>query len=78
RNQLETILREVTVSRNAKAFGVNEANKQAILDAGKAIHILTDTQRAEWKAAMLPVWDQFKDDVGQENIDAAQAINAQY
>jgi len=78
RNQLETILREVTVSRNAKAFGVNEANKQAILDAGKTIHILTDTQRAEWKAAMLPVWDQFKDDVGQENIDAAQAINAQY
>jgi C4-dicarboxylate-binding protein DctP len=27
---------------------------------------------------MLPVWDQFKDDVGQHNIDAAQAINAQY
>ena len=78
RNQLETILREVTVSRNAKAFGVNEANKQAILEAGKTIHILTDAQRAEWKAAMLPVWDQFKDDVGQTNIDAAQAINAQY
>jgi len=78
RNQLETILREVTVSRNAIAFGVNEANKQAILEAGKTIHILTDAQRAEWKAAMLPVWDQFKDDVGQTNIDAAQAINAQY
>jgi len=25
---------------------------------------------------MRPVWDQFVDDVGQENIDAAQAINA--
>jgi len=25
---------------------------------------------------MKPVWEQFKDDVGQENIDAAQAINA--
>jgi hypothetical protein len=24
------------------------------------------------------VWDQFKDDVGQQNIDAAQAFNAQY
>ena len=78
RNQLETILREVTVSRNAKAFGVNEANKEAILAAGKTIHTLTPAQRAEWKAAMLPVWDQFKDDVGQNNIDAAQAINAQY
>jgi len=78
RNQLATILREVTVSRNAQAFGVNEANKEAILAAGKTIHTLTSAQRAEWKAAMLPVWDQFKDDVGQDNIDAAQAINAKY
>ncbi|MDC9719238.1 MAG: DctP family TRAP transporter solute-binding subunit [Gammaproteobacteria bacterium] len=78
RNQLETILREVTVSRNAQSFAVNEANKQSILDTGKTIHTLTDKQRAQWKAAMLPVWDQFKDDVGQDNIDAAQAINAQY
>jgi C4-dicarboxylate-binding protein DctP len=78
RNQLETILREVTVSRNAQAFAVNEENKQAILAAGKTIHTLTDAQRARWKAAILPVWDQFKDDVGQANIDAAQAINAQY
>ncbi len=78
RNQLATILREVTVSRNAQAFGVNEANKEAILAAGKTIHTLTAAQRAEWKAAMRPVWDQFKDDVGQDNIDAAQAINAKY
>ena len=78
RNQLETILREVTVSRNAQSFAVNEANKEAILATGKTIHVLTDEQRAQWKAAMLPVWDAFKDDVGQENIDAAQAINAQY
>jgi len=78
RNQLATILREVTVSRNAQAFGVNEANKEAILAAGKTIHTLTAAQRAEWKAAMLPVWNQFKDDVGQDNIDAAQAINAKY
>ncbi len=78
RNQLETILREVTVSRNAQSFAVNEANKESILATGKTIHTLTDAQRAKWKAAMLPVWDQFKDDVGQQNIDAAQAFNAQY
>jgi C4-dicarboxylate-binding protein DctP len=78
RNQFETILREVTVSRNAKAFGVNEENKQAIIDAGKTVHSLTDAQRAEWKAAMMPVWDQFRKDVGQDNIDAAQAINAKH
>jgi C4-dicarboxylate-binding protein DctP len=78
RNQLETILREVTVSRNAKAFGVNEENKNAIIATGKTVHQLNASQRAAWKAAMMPVWDQFKDDVGQENIDAAQAINAKH
>ena len=65
RNQLETILREVTVSRNAQSFAVNEANKEAILAAGKTIHTLTKEQRAQWKAAMLPVWDEFKDDLVQ-------------
>ncbi|MEM9130066.1 MAG: C4-dicarboxylate ABC transporter, partial [Pseudomonadota bacterium] len=35
----------------------------------------TPEQRAKWVDAMKPVWEQFKGDVGQENIDAAQAIN---
>jgi C4-dicarboxylate-binding protein DctP len=26
----------------------------------------------------MPVWDQFVGDVGQENIDAAQVINAKH
>ena len=39
------------------------------------IRELTPEQRADWVAAMKPVWAQFADEVGQENIDAAQAIN---
>jgi C4-dicarboxylate-binding protein DctP len=39
---------------------------------------LTADKRAEWVKAMMPVWDQFVGDVGQENIDAAQAINAKH
>ncbi|MEL6886798.1 MAG: DctP family TRAP transporter solute-binding subunit [Pseudomonadota bacterium] len=76
RDQLATIIDEVTVTRNSEAFAVNQQNKQAILDAGGVVRELTPEQRAEWVAVMSPVWDQFKDDVGQENIDAAQAINA--
>lgn len=37
---------------------------------------LTEAQRTEWVEAMKPVWSQFEGDVGQENIDAAQEINA--
>ncbi|KNG92352.1 DctP family TRAP transporter solute-binding subunit [Pseudaestuariivita atlantica] len=76
RDQFMTILGEVTATRNAEAFAVNEAAKASILEAGGVIRQLTPEQRAEWVAAMKPVWEKFRDDVGQENIDAAQAINA--
>jgi len=76
RDQFLTILGEVTETRNAEAFAVNEEAKQSIIDAGGEIRQLTDEQRSAWVETMRPVWDQFVDDVGQENIDAAQAINA--
>jgi len=76
RSQLATILREVTVTRNKEAYNVNQQAKQAIIDAGGVVRQLTPEQRQAWVDAMKPVWDKFRDDVGQENIDAAQAINA--
>ena len=76
RNQLATILREVTEARNGEAYAVNQAAKQSIIDAGGVIRILTDEQRQMWVEAMKPVWNQFEDDVGRDTIEAAQAINA--
>ena len=37
--------------------------------------LIVPMPREEWVAAMKPVWEEFKGDVGQENIDAAQKIN---
>ncbi|MCR9126580.1 MAG: DctP family TRAP transporter solute-binding subunit [Rhodobacteraceae bacterium] len=76
RDQLATILREVTETRNAESTAVNAAAKAAIIEAGGVVRELSAEQRAAWVAAMKPVWEEFKSDVGQENIDAAQAINA--
>ncbi|MEL7126929.1 MAG: DctP family TRAP transporter solute-binding subunit [Pseudomonadota bacterium] len=76
RDQLSTILAEVTEMRNGESTKVNEDAKALIIEAGGEVRSLTAEQRAEWVAVMKPVWDQFKDDVGQDNIDAAQAINA--
>ena len=75
RDQFLTILGEVTKTRNAEAFAVNEAAKQSIIDAGGVIRTLTPEQRQEWVDTMMPVWEQFKGDVGQDAIDAAQAVN---
>ncbi|AZV77661.1 DctP family TRAP transporter solute-binding subunit [Parasedimentitalea marina] len=76
REQFLTILGEVTESRNKEAFAVNEAAKAAIVSAGGTIRQLDATQRQQWVDTMMPVWDTFSGDVGQDKIDAAQAINA--
>ena len=78
RDQLGTIVTEVTFARNSESTAVNASAKQLIIDAGGIVRELSTEQRAAWVAAMKPVWEEFKGDVGQENIDAAQAINAKH
>ncbi|MCG7491994.1 DctP family TRAP transporter solute-binding subunit [Thalassobius sp. Cn5-15] len=78
RDQLATIISEVTEVRNAESTVVNAAAKQSVIDAGGTVRALSDDQRAVWVEAMKPVWEQFKGDVGEDNIAAAQAINAKH
>ena len=75
RDQFLTILNEVTLARNGEAYAVNQAARQAIIDNGGTIRELTPEQRQAWVDAMKPVWDQFRGDVGVDNIAAAQDIN---
>lgn len=76
RTQFQTILAEVTATRNAESTAVNERNKQLVIDAGSVVRQLTPEQRANWVAAMKPVWKQFEDDIGADNIEAALTYNA--
>ncbi len=78
RDQMLTILREVTEMRNSESFKVNQQARQSIIDAGGKIVELNADQRQAWVDTMKPVWAKFVGDVGQENIDAAQAINAKH
>ncbi|MEO0386098.1 MAG: DctP family TRAP transporter solute-binding subunit [Pseudomonadota bacterium] len=78
RDQMATILAEVTEARNGASFDVNEAAKQSILDNGGVIRQLTAEQREAWVNAMRPVWDQFEGDVGADTIAAAQELNASF
>jgi C4-dicarboxylate-binding protein DctP len=76
RDQFMSILKEVTEARNAESSKVNNDAKEAIIAAGGTVRQLSAEQRQAWVEAMKPVWAKFVGDVGQENIDAAQAINA--
>ncbi|RME17765.1 MAG: DctP family TRAP transporter solute-binding subunit [Alphaproteobacteria bacterium] len=78
RAQFTQIVKEVTETRNGEAYAVNEAAKQAIIDAGSVVRVLTPEQRQAWVDAMKPVWEKFEADVGAENIAAAQEINKQF
>lgn len=75
RDQLATIMSEVTAARNAKSTEVNEAAKQLILDGGGVIRQLTADQRAKWVETMKPVWTKFEGDIGKDVIEKAVSYN---
>ena len=48
--------------------------RQEILDSGQVeVFNMTTTQRNEWVTAMLPIWQQFEDEVGRELLKEAAA-----
>jgi C4-dicarboxylate-binding protein DctP len=75
RDQLKTIIDEVTAERNAEVVAIEEKSKQAIIDTGAVVRELTPEQRQAWVNAMKPVWEKFEGDVGADMIAAAQEAN---
>ena len=75
REKFLKIVQDVTNEANANVGKKEAANRQNILDAGSTIRELTPEQREQWVDTMKPVWDKFKDDIGQDVIDAALASN---
>ncbi len=75
RDQLATIMKEVTETRNAESTRVDLEARDAVIAAGGVVRELTDEQRAAWVEALKPVWEQFEGDVGADTIEAAQSFN---
>ncbi|MCE3247446.1 MAG: dctP [Geminicoccaceae bacterium] len=76
RTELETIMDEVNVEVNRLAEELNLQDKQKIIDSGRSEIIqLTPEERAAWVETMQPVWDQFKEDIGEDIVEAARAAN---
>ena len=75
RDQLATILSEVTQERNDESTRVNQQNKQNIIDAGGVVRTLTPEQRQAWVEAMKPVWKKFEEDIGADLMEDALKSN---
>ncbi|MCB1861758.1 MAG: TRAP transporter substrate-binding protein [Chromatiaceae bacterium] len=76
RSELDKIVMEVTATVNDLASKENEDAKQLIVDSGKTEIIqLTAEEKGKWRAAMKPVWEQFKGDIGANYVAAAAACS---
>jgi C4-dicarboxylate-binding protein DctP len=74
RKGLEATLAEVTEWGNARAEQINLDDRKRIVDSGRSqIATLTPEQLAAWQTVMHPVWDQFRDKIGSDLVDAALA-----
>jgi C4-dicarboxylate-binding protein DctP len=74
RGALEQAMGETTTFVNSTARTVNDEAHAAVLASGQTTVIELDAdQRAQWRAAMRPVWDKFAADIGPELLEAAGA-----
>jgi C4-dicarboxylate-binding protein DctP len=76
RTGLTEVLLEVTEWGNARAGEINAAARQSVIDSGRSEVVTLDAaELAAWRRAMAPVWDQFRDEIGSDLIDAAAALS---
>ncbi len=76
RTELKKALDEAVAFGNKVAAEKAMSDKQAIIDSKRTTVIeLKPEERAKWVAAMKPVWDDFKDIVGEDNLKAAIDAN---
>ncbi len=75
RSGVKQCLDEATAKEQEMAGKLNEEAKAKIIAAGVEVRQLTPEQREAWIKAMKPVWEKFKDDIGEDVIEAALAAN---
>lgn len=76
RSTLDGAMAEAIAHGNKIASEKAISDRQRIIDSGRSTLLsLSDAERAEWVAAMKPVWNKFSDQIGQDLIDAAVASN---
>jgi C4-dicarboxylate-binding protein DctP len=77
RGQLEGAIKEATDYTNKIAEKENQDALEAIKKSGKTnVYALNDTEKAEWRKALLPVRKEMEKRVGKEVLDAVDKESA--
>ena len=77
RGEVKKALDESIAHGNKVALDKELGDRKKVADSGRTQIIqLTDAERAQWVAAMKPVWQKFEKDIGKDLIAAAEAANA--
>ena len=71
RTQLETAMKDATDYANKIAKDKNDQDLESVKASGKTeVTVLTDAERAAFKAAMVPVHEKMASRIGKETIDS--------
>jgi C4-dicarboxylate-binding protein DctP len=74
RDGLEAALAEATQWGNERSEEINVEDRQRVVDSGRTeITVLSAEQLEAWQTAMRPVWDEFRERIGGDLVDAALA-----
>ena len=74
RTQLEKAMKESTVLANQVAQKENDdATAAMVASKSSTFYTLTDAEKADWKKALLPVYQEMEKRVGKDLIDAFEA-----
>lgn len=73
RTELRAIIDEVTLRERALAAEMDQSARDRIIAAGATVRVLSPAERQAWVDAMKPVWDEFRDEIGANLIEAASS-----
>ena len=77
RAELEQIVDQVTREVNGESSAINAEALRKIIDSGASTLVeLTPEELESWRAAMLPVWQLFEDQIGPDIVQAARAAGS--
>jgi C4-dicarboxylate-binding protein DctP len=70
--ELHAIIKEVEAWANARSNEINMEHRGKVAESGKSeIVTLTADQQVQWQQSMKPVWDEFRENIGADLIQAA-------